>query len=200
MTETDIENQAENPGKPAAKKPLDPVSVELVKARKAAGLTQQELHLKTGVSRDSIKGYESGRSLPGSRELRLLCEALGVSANRALWGREDFQEAPGPVKGRLMGKSAGQLADAMKLMSLLAMLSQEEVDALFTLIEPIVIGRHGRKELEKAFVIFDVLQEHLGVDMEKAIEAGMSGALTDEGMAAINAKAEAAARRRGPRK
>lgn len=39
-----------------------------------------------GVSPPSISRYESGESLPGARELRLLCESLAVSPEWLLYG------------------------------------------------------------------------------------------------------------------
>lgn len=200
MTETDIENQADKPGVTEAKKPLDPVAVELVKARKAAGMTQTELHLKTGISRDTIKGYESGRSMPGTRELRTLCETLGISANRALWGREDFRETVGPVKGRLMDPDASRMAKAKKLMLMLSMMSNEEVDAIFTLIEPIIVHRHGKKDVDKAFMVLDLIERELGADTRRVTNDVISGIVTDERLAEVTAQVEATARRRGPRK
>lgn len=197
--ETNIENQADKPEMREAPKQLDPLSVELVKARKAAGLTQNELHVRTGISRDTIKGYETGRSMPGSRELRVLCEALGISANRALWGREDFQEAVGPLRGRVVQPAARQLTQQMMLIMLVQLLSQEEVGALFTLMEPLAIGRHGRKKVEEAMAALDIIGQEVGDDVQKATESALS-VLTEERIAEISAKVDAAARRRGPRK
>ncbi|PPK41030.1 DNA-binding XRE family transcriptional regulator [Trinickia symbiotica] len=189
--ETNIEPQADKPV-PQAHKPLDPVCVELVKARKKAGMTQQELHLKTGISRDTIKGYETGRSVPGTRELRALCEALGISANRALWGREDFQEPATDAQGRVISPAAHQYAQSMKLMAMLNMVSKEEAAAVLTLLEGIIVGRHGKKEMEKAFAVLEVIGQEMGKPLEEAIERGM----TDERVAQLSAKVEAAATRR----
>lgn len=40
-----------------------------------------------GVSRNSILRYESGETLPGARELRILCEALWVPLDWLFYGR-----------------------------------------------------------------------------------------------------------------
>ncbi|WP_413438753.1 helix-turn-helix domain-containing protein [Sulfuriferula sp. GW1] len=41
-----------------------------------------------GISRAALFRYESGKILPGARELRILCDALGVSPNWLLRGKE----------------------------------------------------------------------------------------------------------------
>lgn len=41
-----------------------------------------------GVSRATIFRYEAGQGLPGARELRILCDALDMSANELLMGAE----------------------------------------------------------------------------------------------------------------
>lgn len=43
-----------------------------------------------GISRASIVRYEAGDSLPGARELRILCDALWIPANWMLFGDEDL--------------------------------------------------------------------------------------------------------------
>src|SRR5690606_4832477 len=61
---------------------------ELIKARTELGLTQSKLAEQSGLSVSAIKAYESGRNLPGARELRELCQALQVSPNKLLFGTE----------------------------------------------------------------------------------------------------------------
>ena len=186
-----IENQAENQAQPEAKKQLDPLAVELVRARKDAGWTQNELHQRTGISRDAIKGYESGRNMPGSRELRVLCEALGVSANRVLWGRDDFQAAAGPVKGIFADPAMEQATLALRMFILVGLLTKQEQEAIFTLIEPIIVGRKGgREEVRKAFAAAGVLGQELQGEVEKIAETIMKEAMTDERVADLNSKME----------
>lgn len=43
-----------------------------------------------GISRASIVRYEAGESLPGARELRILCASFWIPANWMLFGEEDF--------------------------------------------------------------------------------------------------------------
>lgn len=185
---------------PEAKKPLDPLAVELVRARKAAGWTQNELHQKTGISRDAIKGYETGRNMPGSRELRVLCEALGVSANKVLWGRDAFQAPAGPIKGMFSDPSMDLATQHLKMIMLLNMLTQDEREAIMTLIESIIVGRKGgRDEINKALAVVNILGEEMHGDFARVAEGIMEETMTEERVADLNAKMEAAIKKK-PRK
>lgn len=72
----------------------DPIALALKAAREEAGMTVKQLHEQTGISRAVLFGYEAGRTRPGARELRLLCEALRVTPNRLLFGSEEPFAAP----------------------------------------------------------------------------------------------------------
>ncbi|MBC5765633.1 helix-turn-helix domain-containing protein [Ramlibacter albus] len=58
-------------------RPLDPIVSELVRARKARGLSQQEVADKAGISRRALVAIEAGGDCTLST-LRGLCAALGV--------------------------------------------------------------------------------------------------------------------------
>ena len=64
-------------------------------ARKAAGLTQETLGEKLGVSRQAVSKWESGPAVPDLDTVAKLCLALGFSADYLLFGRED---APAPAE------------------------------------------------------------------------------------------------------
>lgn len=78
----------------------------IASARKAAGLTQEALGEKLGVSRQAVSKWESGQAVPDLDTVAKLCLALGFSADYLLFGREDApapaesapaEPAPGPV-------------------------------------------------------------------------------------------------------
>jgi transcriptional regulator with XRE-family HTH domain len=48
-----------------------------------------DTHEGRGISPPSLARYESGDTLPSAREVRLLCEALGVSAQWLIFGEID---------------------------------------------------------------------------------------------------------------
>lgn len=70
--------------------------IRLKRAELAGGLTVEDLSRickefdpeGQGVSRAALFRYESGKILPGARELRILCEALAVSPNWLLLGTD----------------------------------------------------------------------------------------------------------------
>jgi transcriptional regulator with XRE-family HTH domain len=57
---------------------------ELLKARTAAGLTQEELAFKADVSRNYISLLERDEKSPTVKMLLRLCKALGVRASKIL--------------------------------------------------------------------------------------------------------------------
>lgn len=54
--------------------------------RRAAGLSQETLAERVGVSRQAIGKWESGTSLPGLDNLQSLAAALGVGCDELLTG------------------------------------------------------------------------------------------------------------------
>ncbi len=57
------------------------VGDELFKARKAAGLTQEELAFKANVSRNYISLLERNEKSPTVQMLLRLCKSLGIRAS-----------------------------------------------------------------------------------------------------------------------
>jgi transcriptional regulator with XRE-family HTH domain len=57
---------------------------ELRKARKAAGLSQEQLSFRAEVDRTYISDLERGKKSPTIETLYRLCEALGVSASELI--------------------------------------------------------------------------------------------------------------------
>lgn len=56
--------------------------------RKAAGLTQEQLGELVGVSRQAVSKWEAGQTVPDAVTMAVLCEALHVSADYVLLGKE----------------------------------------------------------------------------------------------------------------
>lgn len=57
-------------------------------ARKAAGMTQEELAQKIGVNRATLSKYESGQIIPNIAQCHKIAQALGTSIPE-LWGNID---------------------------------------------------------------------------------------------------------------
>lgn len=126
---------------------LGGIAAELAFARAKAGLSHSELNRITGISRTVLIGYEAGRTKPGAKEIRLLCDALKVTPNRLIYGSEELH----------LGDQFGLLLDninpddrsaSIKLGALMLMLSKEERSALLTLARSILVERHGKQTLE----------------------------------------------------
>ena len=56
--------------------------------RKAAGLTQEQLGARVGVTRQAVSKWESGQVSPDAATVARLCGALNVSADFLVLGRE----------------------------------------------------------------------------------------------------------------
>ena len=59
-----------------------------------------------GISPPSLARYESGDTLPSAREVRLLCDALGVSAQWLIFGEVDSSGITKPEQDILTGLKA----------------------------------------------------------------------------------------------
>ena len=59
----------------------------LIRARKARGMTQEELAARLSISRQAVSKWETGESLPDLYKLAALADELGVSTDE-LCGRE----------------------------------------------------------------------------------------------------------------
>ena len=74
--------------------------------RKAAGLTQEQLGARVGVTRQAVSKWESGQVSPDAATVARLCGALNVSADFLVLGREPADTEDGqepeicPVCGR----------------------------------------------------------------------------------------------------
>lgn len=153
----------------------------LIKARDAKGFTQRQLADASGVSLSAIKAYESGRNLPGARELREICQAVEVSPNRMLFGVEQpfsdrttldvlMQATSTPLDEHLLPLRLGTLA---------VLLAPEERDALLTLATSLAIARHGDEAVRAALHQTDGLAVIARSLMKATAEAQQSGTPID---------------------
>ncbi|MFZ4289007.1 helix-turn-helix domain-containing protein [Variovorax sp. HJSM1_2] len=124
---------------------------ELIKARSQLGLTQAQLAEKSNVSLSAIKGYETGRTMPGARELRELCQALQITPNVLLWGTET-PFAPNNEQLFAGLEHEDKRVDRFRLATLVALLTFEERQSIQTLVQGLVIARHGEKRVRELLV------------------------------------------------
>lgn len=64
----------------------------IASVRKAAGLTQEQLGELVGVTRQAVSKWESGQTVPDALTVAKLCEALHVSADYVLLGKEPEEQ------------------------------------------------------------------------------------------------------------
>lgn len=137
----------------------EPISFasELIKARNDLGLTQSQLSGKSGLSLSAIKAYESGRNMPGARELRELCNALQVSPNKLLFGKE-LPFEPRTVMDQLTyGEPEKEAVARVRAMMLFCLLASDEREAIFTLARSLAVARHGVDEVKNAMLGADLM-------------------------------------------
>jgi transcriptional regulator with XRE-family HTH domain len=167
--------------------PTATLPAELVKARTKAGFTISDLHEKTKISRAVLLGYEKGRTRPGAREIRLLCEALQITPNKLIYGTED------PFEKNPLHEALGVDSDVtrlMKMLGLFQMLPRSEQDALLQLAAAIVSSRHGEAALKDLGAAFEVAGERMG-DQVMEFADNLDKSMTEEDKAAMEKEFQA---------
>lgn len=121
---------------------------ELIQARERLGLTQAQLATESHLSLASIKGYETGRTLPGARELRQLCTALHITPNKLIFG----DEAPFDTgaNSEVFAGPYGVSVHRNRIRGLVAYLTSDEAASFYSLMSGLVLARHGKDTLEGA--------------------------------------------------
>lgn len=159
---------------------------ELIKARNDLGLTQSQLSSKCALSLSAIKAYESGRNLPGARELRELCNALQVSPNKLLFGKELPFESRSLMDHLTNGESENEAVARVRAMALLCLLASDERDAVFTLVRSLAVARHGLDKVKEALVGADFLAGMTREVMQASSDALRTGVPIDVDLLAPN--------------
>lgn len=94
------------------------LGIRLKKAREKAGLTQQEVCDKCGISKVQVlSNYERGVNSPRIDAIKLLCELYDISADSLLFGEDRFS-----AKKKTLQEYARQLVEAVDFLGI-------EVDA-----------------------------------------------------------------------
>lgn len=117
----------------------DGISLRIKAAREAKNFSQIDMHNKTGLSRTVLINYEAGRHKPGSREIKLICDALQISPNYLIYGNEEPHKVEDGLAGRLlnMGEEAFMpLAVLVPIIS--AILDHEEKRTILKMVEALI--------------------------------------------------------------
>lgn len=67
---------------------LQQIGMYIARKRKAQGLTQEELAKQLNVTNKAVSKWENGKCLPDSSHYEALCDALHITLNELLAGRD----------------------------------------------------------------------------------------------------------------
>lgn len=172
MTDT----QTKPKGKPSKKcqkqddesgvaKEKDPIALEIKRAREERDLNISDLSRLTGISRTVLFGYEAGRTRPGAREIRLIAEALKVSPNRLLFGREEpFEVRKGisPLVGLASSNPVAAVAASIFLLPIAAAVLREEEKVAFMSLLMAMVEARDKEAFKKIRAFTEVFSEAMG--------------------------------------
>jgi transcriptional regulator with XRE-family HTH domain len=135
--------------------PMDIIAIQLKASREARGVSISQLHSDTGIARTALHDYEAGRYKPGANEIRKLCDALGITPNKLLTGRENPQTPPTPLE-KVFG-SGSENVQVMKAGQLLLMLPLEEREAFYKILMGIVSSRYPAEKVKAAMEQMEIM-------------------------------------------
>jgi transcriptional regulator with XRE-family HTH domain len=135
--------------------PMDVIAIQLKASREARGVSISQLHTTTGIARTALHDYEAGRYKPGANEIRKLCEALGITPNKLLTGRDNPATPETPLE-KVFGAGSENVKVA-KAGQLLLMLPLEERDAFYKLLLGLVSARYPAEQVAKVLEGVDML-------------------------------------------
>lgn len=69
------------------------VLISLRAARVNAGLTQEDVHQKTGIARSTLLSWESGRTQPRPKNLNLLCALYKINSQEIKFKQKEQGDA-----------------------------------------------------------------------------------------------------------
>lgn len=166
---------------------LDTVAIELKKAREAKNLSHTDLYRLTGISRSVLSGYETGRTKPGAKELKLLCDALSVNPNRLLFGNEEPFKPRKGLRGlaKLRHSPAGISLAIILMPIIMASLDDEQLEAILTLLTSLVEAR-DKETANKISAMAEVFLEQAGNGTIEEMSALGEKAKDQEFMANLN--------------
>ncbi|HGL6718391.1 helix-turn-helix domain-containing protein [Burkholderia contaminans] len=134
---------------------LDVIAIQLKASREARGLSVSQLHASTGIARTALHDYEAGRYKPGANEIRKLCEALGITPNKLLTGRDNPESPKTPLE-EVFG-AGSEHVQIMKAGQLLLMLPPDERDAFYKLLLGLVSARYSAEKLKESMEQIEVV-------------------------------------------
>lgn len=167
------------------------IANELIKARTERGFSQAQLAESSGISRSAIKAYETGRNMPGSRELRALCIALKATPNKLLFGTEApaFEDSDAAaVEAMLRSDPEETMVRRVRLALLAALITGDEYRSILQLVQSLAVARHGAERVKQTILAADFMAGISRSMLEHSTEAIRTGQPVDP--ASVVGKAE----------
>lgn len=152
-------NPEKNLGKPTPASIEDGIGIRLRAARETKCMSQIDLHNKTGLSRTVLINYEAGRHKPGTREIRLLCDALEVSPNHLIYGTEEPHIRTVGLADTILNMGQAAVMPVILIAPMLgAMLGKDDTRMLLSLIESLLKAK-SPEDYASIMAIVGVFQE-----------------------------------------
>lgn len=109
--------------------------------------------------------------MPGARELRELCQALQVSPNQLLFGKEDPFAIHSTDRLFSSLEAEDKYVDRFRLGILATLMTFEERQAVYTLMQGLVVARHGEQRVREMLAETEKAMLGLNEPMSAAISA-----------------------------
>lgn len=136
---------------------------------------------QAGISRTTIRGYEVGLYKPGTREIRILSQALEVSPTWLIFG--EGLDAPSAGTSEEAGKvhPLGELQKFIVALHLLRSIDASERDTVYNVLHSLARLKHGENAYRAAIIapaeigallsdVWSDLKEYKHVDQDKLQE------------------------------
>jgi transcriptional regulator with XRE-family HTH domain len=144
-------------------KTADGIAIRIRIGRERKGLSLADLHRRSEISKTALHDYESGRTKPGAREIRILCEILEVTPNWVIFGTENPLEPRAGLRALIKSKdSPAWMMMSMFLMPIIAaVLDEDQLEALLVLIASMVEAR-DKDAYAQVSALAEVFAEQFG--------------------------------------
>jgi len=103
--------------------------------RMQAGISQDKLAVALGISKRTIRNYETGQTLPPSDRLPIIAKYFGVPIESLITEDEEFIAAAYESSGRKGAREAQALVDEVSGMFAGGTLSDDDMDAAMKAIQ-----------------------------------------------------------------
>jgi transcriptional regulator with XRE-family HTH domain len=161
--------------------PEDGIGERIRSAREARQWTQAILANRTkindlnkeGISRTVLVGYESGKTKPGARELRLLSETLHVTPNWLLYGTEKPLSASLPSLEFFQGND--ELENSLRISLALCLLKPHERDLIGTMLLSLAGRELGDAQLSGLMTMARMFYKEIADSLKKDLGTNSVG-------------------------